>query len=165
MKDWLLRFKGLHAITVYRDGSVIYSVGKQQMFILKANILQDIESLVKMNLTSNNDDEDGNILRYNEGKKVYAIRNVDLYTQLWKIIYDANNVKGNIDELDCLTKDVEYVIIYGYLDSEVPLKVPDPNLLMECLGLDVYIDSLVNIILTKESKIYYDKKSFSYSQF
>lgn len=85
--DWMLRIKGKLSLTIYRNGMVIYSVGKQKLFTLKKNVLHGIESLVKMHLNANIESETGNILRYNYGKKVYDICNIELYTQLWKLIF------------------------------------------------------------------------------
>lgn len=154
-KDWLLRLKGRHAVTVYTDGEVRYSVGKQKLFILKKDALQELESLVRLNLSVPNDSTDGNVIRFKAGKEIFTLYNRELYTKIWKIIYDADNVKGNIDELDALTRDIEYIIIYGYLDSEVPLEVPDTSHLMECLDIDIYNDSLINLIITKNDEVYY----------
>lgn len=154
-KDWLLRLKGRHAVTVYTDGEVRYSVGKQKLFILKKDALQELESLVRLNLSVSNDSTDGNVIRFKAGKEIFTLYNRELYTKIWKIIYDAGSVKGNIDELDDFTRLVEYAIIYGDLDSEVPLDEPDPELLMAFLDFDVYTDSLINLILTKNDKVYY----------
>lgn len=85
--DWMFRIKGKHSLTIYRNGMIIYSVGKQKLFTLKKNVLHGIESLVKMHLNANIESETGNILRYNDGKKVYDICNIELYTQLWKLIF------------------------------------------------------------------------------
>ena len=154
-KDWLLRIKGKHAVTVFTDGEVRYSVGKTKLFILKKDALQELESLVRLNLSVPNDSTTGNVIRFKDRKEVFTLQNRELYTKIWKIIYDADNVKGNIDELGDLTRDIEYVIIYGYLDSEVPLETPDSSHLNDLLDIDVYIDSLVNLILTKNNEVYY----------
>lgn len=154
-KDWILRVKGKHAVTVFTDGEVRYSVGKQKLFILKKDALQELESLVRLNLSVPNDSTTGNVIRFKDRKEVFTLYNRELYTKIWKIIYDADNVKGNIDELGDLTRDIEYVIIYGYLDSEVPLETPDSSHLNDLLDIDVYIDSLVNLILTKNNEVYY----------
>ncbi len=154
-KDWLLRIKGKHAVTVFTDGEVRYSVGKTKLFILKKDALQELESLVRLNLSVPNDSTTGNVIRFKDRKEVFTLYNRELYTKIWKIIYDADNVKGNIDELGDLTRDIEYVIIYGYLDSEVPLETPDSSHLNDLLDIDVYIDSLVNLILTKNNEVYY----------
>lgn len=154
-KDWLLRVKGKHAVTIFTDGEVSYSVGKKKLFILKKNALQELESLVRLNLSVPNESTNGNVIRFKDRKEVFTLYNRELYTKIWKIIYDADNVKGNIRELEDLTRDVEYVIIYGDLDSEVPLEVPDPDILMVFLDFDVYTDSLVNLILTKNNEVYY----------
>ena len=71
--------------------------------------------------------ECGKTVNFKDRKEVFTLYNRELYTKIWKIIYDADNVKGNIDELGDLTRDIEYVIIYGYLDSEVPLETPDSS--------------------------------------
>lgn len=154
-KDWLLRIKGKHAVTVFTDGEVRYSVGKTKLFILKKDALQELESLVRLNLSAPNDSTTGNVIRFKDRKEVFTLYNRELYTKIWKIIYDADNVKGNIDELGDLTRDIEYVIIYGYLDSEVPLETPDSSHLNDLLDIDVYIDSLINLILTKNNEVYY----------
>ena len=154
-KDWLLRIKGKHAVTVFTDGEVRYSVGKTKLFILKKDALQELESLVRLNLSAPNDSTTGNVIRFKDRKEVITLYNRELYTKIWKIIYDADNVKGNIDELGDLTRDIEYVIIYGYLDSEVPLETPDSSHLNDLLDIDVYIDSLINLILTKNNEVYY----------
>lgn len=154
-KDWLLRIKGKHAVTVFTDGEVRYSVGKTKLFILKKDALQELESLVRLNLSVPNDSTTGNVIRFKDRKEVFTLYNRELYTKIWKIIYDADNVKGNIDELGDLTRDIEYVIIYGYLDSEVPLETPDSSHLNDLLDIDVYIDSLINLILTKNNEVYY----------
>ena len=154
-KDWLLRIKGKHAVTVFTDGEVRYSVGKTKLFILKKDALQELESLVRLNLSVPNDSTTGNVIRFKDRKEVFTLYNRELYTKIWKIIYDADNVKGNIDELGDLTRDIEYVIIYGYLDSEVPLETPNSSHLNDLLDIDVYIDSLVNLILTKNNEVYY----------
>lgn len=154
-KDWLLRVKGKHAVTIFTDGEVSYSVGKKKLFILKKDALQELEFLVRLSLSVPNESTNGNVIRFNDGKEVFTLYNRELYTKIWKIIYDANSVKGKIDELDCLTRDIEYIIIYGYLDSEVPLEAPDPSHLNDLLDIDVYIDSLINLILTKNNEVYY----------
>ena len=154
-KDWLLRIKGRHAITVYTDGEVRYSVGKQKLFILKKDALQELESLVRLNLSVPNDSTIGNVIRYNNGNKVFTFYNLELYTKIWKIIYDASSVKGNIEELKDLTRDVEYIITYGDLLSEVALDAVDPRNLIDILGIDMYNDSLIHLILSKNNEIYY----------
>lgn len=156
--DWMLRIKGKHSLTIYRNGMVIYSVGKQKLFILKKYALQDIESLVKMYLNANIESKTGNILRYNDGKKIYDICNIELYTQLWKLIFAETSMKGKIDEVFGLTKDIEYIINYGDLLSDDFLLEIDDNVLNKFLSIDVYTDALINIILTKDSKIYYERK-------
>lgn len=154
-KDWLLRIKGKHAVTVFTDGEVSYSVGKKKLFILKKDALQELESLVRLNLSVSADSTTGNAIRFNDGKEVFTLYNRELYTKIWKIIYDADNVKGNIDELADLTMIMEYIVIHGDLESEVPLEAPDPNLLIRFLDIDVYNDSLINLILTKNNEVYY----------
>ncbi len=156
--NWLLRIKGKHSLTIYRNGMVIYSVGKQKLFILKKYALQDIESLVKMYLNANIESKTGNILRYNDGKKIYDICNIELYTQLWKLIFAETSMKGKIDEIVGLTSDIEYTINYGDLLSDDFLPEIDDNVLNKFLSIDVYTDALINIILTKDSKIYYERK-------
>lgn len=154
-KDWLLRIKGRHAITVYTDGEVRYSVGKQKLFILKKDALQELESLVKLNLSVPDDSTIGNVIRFKDGKEVFVLYNHELFTKIWKIIYDASSVKGSIEELKDLTRDVEYIITYGDLLSEVALDAVDPNYLINLLDIDVYTDSLINLILTKNNEVYY----------
>lgn len=154
-KDWLLRIKGRHAITVYTDGEVRYSVGKQKLFILKKDVLQDLESLVRLNLSVPSDSTKGNVIRFKDGKEIFTLYNHELYTNIWKIIYDASSVKGSIEELKELTQDLEYVIAYGDLLSEVALDAVDPSYLINLLDIDVYNDSLVNLILTKNNEVYY----------
>lgn len=156
--DWMLRIKGKHSLTIYRNGMVIYSVGKQKLFILKKYSLQNIESLVKMHSKSNIESEIGNILRYNDGKKIYDICNIELYTQLWKLIFAETSMKGKIDEVVGLTSDIEYTINYGDLLSDDFLPEIDDNVLNKFLSIDIYTDALINIILTKDSKIYYERK-------
>jgi hypothetical protein len=154
-KDWLLRIKGKHAVTVFTDGEVRYSVGKQKLFILKKDALQELESLVRLNLSVPNDSTTGNVIRFKDRKEVFTLYNRELYTKIWKIIYDADNVKGNIDELAELTLMMEYAIIHGDIDSDVPLEVLDPHSLIQYLDIDVYNDSLINLILTKNNELYY----------
>lgn len=155
-KDWILRVKGKHAVTVYSDGEVRYSVGKRKLFILKKGALQELKSLVMLKSSEPNDSTSGNIIRYkNKNKKVLTLYNRELYTSVWKIIYDAKNVKENIEELKDFTNLIDYVINYGDPVSEVPLDKPDPSYLNKILDMDVYTDSLVNIILTKNNEIYY----------
>ncbi len=154
-KDWLLRIKGRHAITVYTDGEVRYSVGKQKLFILKKDALQELESLVKLNLSVPDDSTIGNVIRFKDGNEVFVLYNHELFTKIWKIIYDASSVKGSIEELKDLTRDVEYIITYGDLLSEVALDAVDPRYLINLLDIDVYTDSLINLILTKNNEVYY----------
>lgn len=154
-KDWILRIKGKHAITVYTDGEVRYSVGKKTLFYLTDSALQELESLLKLSLSIPNDSATGNVIRFKHDKKVFTLYNRELYTKIWKIIYDANNVKGSIEGLIGTTNDIEYVLIYGDLLSEVPLDAPDPVQLCTLLDIDIYYDSLINIILTKNNEVYY----------
>ena len=154
-KDWILRIKGKHAVTIYADSEVRYSVGKKTLFYLTDNALQKLESLLKLNLSTPSDSATGNVIRFKHDKKVFTLYNRELYTKIWKIIYDANNVKGNYEELIDIIKDTEYVILYGNLTSEVPLDAPDPVLLCKLLDIDIYSDSLINIILTKNNEVYY----------
>lgn len=155
-KDWILRVKGKHAVTVYNDGEVRYSVGKRKLFILKKDALQELESLVKLRLSEPNDSTTGNVIRFKaENGKVFTFYNRELYKAVWKTIYDAKNVKENIEELIDFPDFMDYVINYGDPVSEVPLDKPDPSYLIKILDIDVYTDSLVNIILTKNNEIYY----------
>lgn len=155
-KDWILRVKGRHSIAIYNDGEVRYSVGKRKLFILKKDALQELESLVKLRLSEPSDSTSGNIIRFkDENNKIFTLCNRELYTAVWKTIYDAESVKGNIEELKDFTNLIDYVINYGDPVSEVPLDKPDPSYLNKILDMDVYTDSLVNIILTKNNEIYY----------
>ena len=154
-KDWILRIKGKHAVTIYADGEVRYSVGKKTLFYLTDNALQELESLLKLSLSVPSDSATGNVIRFKHDKKVYTLYNRELYTKIWKIIYDADNVKGSYEELIDIIKDTEYVLIYGDLLSEVPLDAPDHVMLCKLLDIDIYSDSLINIILTKNNEVYY----------
>lgn len=155
-KDWILRVKGKHAVTIYNDGEVRYSIGKTKLFYLKKDALQELESLVKLRLSEPSDSASGNIIRFkDENNKIFTLYNRELYKAVWKTIYDAKNVKENIEELKDFTNLIDYVINYGDPVSEVPLDKPDPSYLNKILDMDVYTDSLVNIILTKNNEIYY----------
>lgn len=154
-KDWILRIKGKHSLTIYTDGEVCYSVGKKNLFYLTNNGLHELESLLKTSLNTPNDPVTSNVIRFKYNKKVFTLYNRKLYTKIWKIVYDANNIKGNINELIDIIKDIEYVIVYGDLLSEVPLDSPDPVMLCKLLDIDDYTDSLINLILTKNNEVYY----------
>lgn len=154
-KDWILRIKGKHAVTIYTDGEVCYSVGKKNLFYLTNNGLHELESLLKISLNTPNDPVTSNVIRFKYNKKVFTLYNRKLYTKIWKIVYDANNIKGNVDELIDIIKDIEYVIVYGDLLIEVPLDSPDPVMLCKLLDIDDYTDSLINLILTKNNEVYY----------
>lgn len=154
-KDWLLRIKGNHEITIFTDGEVRYSIGKKKLFILKKSALEELESLARLNLSISNDSMSSNVIRFKDDKEVFTLYNRELYTKIWKIIYDARNIKGNIEELENLTNDVEYVICYGDLLNEVSLEALDPVYLNKLLGIDIFTDSLINLILTKNNEVYY----------
>ena len=154
-KDWLLRIKGKHAVTIFDNGEVSYSVGKKKLFILRKAALEELESLIRLNLSNTDDSTTGNVIRFKDEKEVFTLYNRELYTKIWKIIYDAKNVKGNIEVLEDLTKDIEYVIHYGDLLNEVPLEAPDPTYLNNLLDIDTITDSLINLVLTKNNEVYY----------
>lgn len=154
-KDWILRIKGKHAVNVYADGEVRYSIGKKNLFTLKKDALQELESLIRLSLSTPNDSATGNVIRFKHDKKVFTLYNRELYTKIWKIIYDANNVKGNNEELEDLINIIEYIIIYGDLLSEVALEAPDPASFNHLLDIDDSTDSLINLILTKNNEVYY----------
>ena len=149
MDDWLIRLKGKHAITIFTTGEVRFSVGKKMLFSLKQDALEKLKSLVKLNLSHSNDSTTTNAIRFNDGKKVFTLYNRELYTKIWKIMYDAKSIKEHIEALENLTDDVEYVINYGDLLSEVPLEEPDPSYLNNLLDIDVICDSLINLIFIR----------------
>lgn len=154
-RDWILRMKGKHMITILASGEVRYSVGKYNLFILKKDVLEELESLISLGASQPDDSTHTNLIRFNTGKEVITLHNCELYTKIWKIIYEASNVKRNIIELEDLPRLVDYIICFGDPLSEVSLDAPDPIYLNNLLGIDVYTDSLVNLILTKNNKIYY----------
>ena len=151
----LLRIKGKHYVNVYDNGDVYYSVNRRKLFTLKSNVLNKLESTLKLNLSHQVDSALGNIIRFNDGKTILSLQSGELFKSIWKIIYDANNIEENIPEVDGLIKDIEYILKFGDLLSEAPLEAPDPNSLIILLGIDVYTDSLINLILTKDNLIYY----------
>ena len=87
-KDWILRIKGKHAVTVYADGEVRYSVGKKTLFYLTDNALQELESLLKLSLRVPSDSATGNVIRFKHDKKVFTLYNRELYTKIWKNIWE-----------------------------------------------------------------------------
>ncbi len=154
-KDWILRMKGKHSITIFVNGEVRYSIGKMKLFVLKKNALREIESLLRLSLSDTDDSVNGNIIRFKDNNHVYCIKNCRLYTKIWKIIYEASNIEGKPEEVAELADLIDYIIRFGDLLSEVPLAAPDPAYLNNLVDIDVYIESLVNIILTKNNEVYY----------
>ena len=82
-------------------------------------------------------------------------QNCRLYTKIWKIIYESSNIEDKPEEVAELADLIDYIIRFGDLLSEVPLAAPDPAYLNNLVDIDVYIESLVNIILTKNNEVYY----------
>lgn len=76
-----------------------------------------------------------------------------------EINLSETSIKGKIDEVFELTKNIEYIINYGDLLSDDFLLEIDDKVLDKYLLMDVYTDALIKIILTKNSKIYYEKKN------
>lgn len=155
--DWVLRLKGKHAITIFSSGEVRYSVGKKKLFTLKKDVINKLESMVKLSVNLSEDSKYDNLIRYNSDKGVIVRKNCKLYTDIWKIVYDANSVEDTPEEVTELSDLIEYIIRFGDPLSEIPLDAPDPAYLNKLLDIDIIIDSLVNLILTKENKIYYAK--------
>ena len=154
--DCFLTLNGRHSVKISDAGVVSYSKGdKKKLFILKKSALQEIKDLLDLDVVSSTDSDDGNFIRFKDDKEVFTLYNCELYTEIWKIIYDAKNVKGNIEALEDLTNDIEYVIHYGDLLNEVSLEAPDPTYLNNLLDIDVICDSLINIVLTKNNDVYY----------
>ena len=144
-KDWILRMKGKHSITIFVNGEVRYSIGKMKLFVLKKNALREIESLLRLSLSDTDDSVNGNIIRFKDNNHVYCVRNCRLYTKIWKIIYEASNIEDKPEDVAEL----------GDLLIEVPLAAPDPAYLNSLVDINVYIEELVNIILTKNNEVYY----------
>lgn len=153
--DWFLRIKGKHAVTIYFDGEVRYSIGKMKLFTIRKDIIKKLESMIKLNTSLLEDSTQSNLIRYNSEKGVITIKNCKLYTDIWKIIYDTDSISDTPEEVIDLVKFMDYIICFGDPLSEVSLDAPDPIYLNNLLGIDVYTDSLVNLILTKNNKIYY----------
>ena len=154
--DWILRIKGNHAITIFANGEVRYSVGKRKLFTLKRDVVKKLESMIKLSVSQLEDSVPSNLIRFNSGKGVITIKNCKLYTDIWKFIYDADSIADVPEQVIDLVELFDYIIHYGDPVSEVPLQhLVDPEHFKKLLGIDEINDSLVNLILTKNNKIYY----------
>ena len=154
--DCFLTLNGRHSVKISDSGVVSYSKGdKKKLFILNKSAIQEIKDLLDLDVVSSTDSDDGNFIRFKDDKEVFTLYNCELYTEIWKIIYDAKNVKGNFEALEDLTNDIEYVIHYGDLLNEVPLEDSDPSYLNKLLDIDDICDSLINLVLTKNNEVYY----------
>ena len=69
MKDWLIRLKGKHMITIKSNGAVVYSLGKTKLFILNNQALVELKDMIQSSLSVIDDGIAGNDVRYNDGKK------------------------------------------------------------------------------------------------
>lgn len=162
-KDWVLRLKGKHAITVYADGLVSYSVDKKELFRLKKSALKELVNLVETYISSvceqdlSVKDYQGNVIRYKSRNKIYTLHNVEAFTDAWKIIYSYDSVKDNLEDLRNLVYKTELQIVSECIIDELNDKVYINNSCLDCYADSNDIaDSLFNIIITKDSKIYYD---------
>lgn len=154
-RDWILRMKGKHMITILASGEVRYSVGKVKLFTLKKDVIRELESLIKLSISEADDSIHTNLIRYNTDNGVITLFNCKLYTKIWKIVYEVSNVKDTPEEVAELVELVDYIIRFGDPASEVPLDTPDPEYLNRMLDVDIIIESLVNLILTKNNDVYY----------
>lgn len=156
--DWLIRLKGKHAITVSSNGVVIYSIGKTKLFILNSQALSELKDMIQSSLDMVEDGIAGNEVRYKVGNKPVTIHNSLLYTRLWKFIYDQDHIKCPKDnyreiadaindyvasQIKCSTGEIDDSIFDVFY--QVFTDAQDPVLL-----------SLLDLISTKTSKIYYD---------
>ena len=112
-RNWILRMKGKHMVTILASGEVRYSVGKVKIFTLKKDALKEIESLIKLSISEADDSIHTNLIRYNTDKGVITLFNCKLYTMIWKMIYEASNIKDTPDEVAELVELVDYIIHYG----------------------------------------------------
>ena len=84
-KDWILRMKGKHSITIFVNGEVRYSIGKMKLFVLKKNALREIESLLRLSLSDTDDSVNGNIIRFKDNNHVYCIKIVGFIQRFGKL--------------------------------------------------------------------------------
>ncbi len=160
MDRYLLRLNGLHAINIYPNGEVIYSVGRKKLFTLTKSALKEVESMV-CHCMKDVDSIKSNVIRINQDNKMIPIYNNELYVDIIRMLFKNKNIVESIDDsLEGTLSDFEYTLIYGDLTSEVPLEVLDREY-VEYLGeIDFYYDVILNLLTTKDLNLYYDKKLY-----
>ena len=161
--NWLIRLKGKHMITVKSNGAVVYSLGKTKLFILNNQALVELKDMIQSSLNALEDEIAGNEVRYNDGKKPITIHNVSLYTNLWKFIYDQDHIKCPKDNYREIADAINDYVASQIECSKAVVDASIFDIFYQVFGeaQDHVLLSLLDLISTKTSKIYYDSVKIS----